>query len=41
MDAKAECLRKLQEIAEINLNDPWKRLYLILSLRILDRENQA
>lgn len=33
-------LKKLQEIVPLELEDPEKRLYLMLSLWILDRENQ-
>ena len=32
-------LRKIESLVSLNLNDPWKRLYLTLSLRIL--ENRA
>lgn len=30
-------LRKIENIVSLNLDDPWKRLYLMLSLRILER----
>ena len=33
-------LRKIEEIAMIDMDDPWKRLYLLLSLWILDREKR-
>ena len=31
-------LKKIGEIAKIDMDDPWKRLYLLLSLWILERE---
>ena len=34
-------LKKIQTLTELNLNDPQKRLYLLLSLRILDQEGQG
>lgn len=30
-------LRKIESLVSLNLDDPWKRLYLMLSLKILDR----
>ena len=32
-------LRKIESIVSINLDDPWNRLYLLMSLWLLDREN--
>ena len=31
-------LRKIEELVNLNLDDPWRRLYLLFSLRILERE---
>ena len=33
-------LKKIQSLIRINLEDPWQRLYLTLSLWILENENQ-
>lgn len=33
-------LRKIRELVPVNLDDPWKRLYLIFSLKILKREEK-
>ena len=33
-------LRKISELVELNLNDPDKRLYLLMSLKILEREGR-
>ena len=34
-------LRKIEDILALNLNDPGRRLYLLMSLKILDREENA
>lgn len=33
-------LKKIQSLIHINLDDPWQRLYLMLSLWILEKENR-
>ena len=34
-------LRKIRELVPVKLDDPWKRLYLVFSLRILEREGKT